>query len=130
LILFPIRYIVTPSVDLQEAMFHMRLWPIGGTTMGEDFLLDVQQAAQRLGGVSRWSIYTWVAQGRLRKTKVGTRVMFRVGDLENFVRSCNEADSRIEARAARQNRGAPGIQVKQEAPKKTRKPRSRRGQMQ
>ena len=36
-------------------------------------LLSVEQAAQRLGGVSRWTIYAWLAKGRLRKTKIGSQ---------------------------------------------------------
>jgi excisionase family DNA binding protein len=52
-------------------------------------LLSVEQAAQRLGGVSRWSIYAWLSQGRLRKTKVGSRVMIGESDLQAFVAKCN-----------------------------------------
>jgi excisionase family DNA binding protein len=52
-------------------------------------LLSVEQAAERLGGVSRWSIYAWLSKGRLRKTKVGSRVMIREADLEAFVAACN-----------------------------------------
>jgi excisionase family DNA binding protein len=52
-------------------------------------LLSVEQAAQRLGGVSRWSIYSWLSQGRLRKTKVGGRVMIAEADLQAFIASCN-----------------------------------------
>ncbi|MGA3136877.1 MAG: helix-turn-helix domain-containing protein [Terracidiphilus sp.] len=52
-------------------------------------LLSVEQAAQRLGGVSRWSIYSWLSQGRLRKTKVGSRVMISESDLEAFLAGCN-----------------------------------------
>jgi excisionase family DNA binding protein len=55
----------------------------------QNALLSVEQAAQRLGGVSRWSIYSWLSQGRLRKTKVGSRVMIREADLEAFVAACN-----------------------------------------
>jgi len=52
-------------------------------------LLSVEEAAQRLGGVSRWTIYSWMSQGRLRKTKVGSRVMVAEGDLEAFLAQCN-----------------------------------------
>jgi excisionase family DNA binding protein len=60
----------------------------GGFPMSEA-LLSVEQAAQRLGGVSRWSIYAWLSQGRIRKTKVGSRVMIGEGDLQAFISSCN-----------------------------------------
>jgi len=52
-------------------------------------LLSVEEVAQRLGGVSRWSVYTWMSQKRLRKTKVGSRVMVAEGDLEAFIAQCN-----------------------------------------
>jgi len=53
-------------------------------------LLSVEEAAQRLGGVSRWSIYAWLSQGRIRKTKVGSRVMIGESDLLAFVAACNQ----------------------------------------
>jgi excisionase family DNA binding protein len=53
-------------------------------------LLSVEQAAQKLGGVSRWSIYAWLSQGRIRKTKVGSRVMISESDLQAFVEQCNQ----------------------------------------
>ena len=52
-------------------------------------LLSVEQAAQKLGGVSRWTIYSWMSKGRLRKTKVGSRVMIAKTDLQAFLDSCN-----------------------------------------
>ncbi len=52
-------------------------------------LLSVEQVAERLGGVSRWSVYTWISQGRLRKTKIGSRVMIAEADLEKFIAACN-----------------------------------------
>jgi excisionase family DNA binding protein len=56
-------------------------------------LLSVEQAAQRLGGVSRWSIYAWLSQGRIRKTKVGSRVM--IGESDSTSIRC-----RVQPRAA------------------------------
>jgi excisionase family DNA binding protein len=52
-------------------------------------LLSVEQAAERLGGVSRWSVYAWLSKGRFRKTKVGSRVMIAEVDLQAFILSCN-----------------------------------------
>jgi len=52
-------------------------------------LLSVEQAAERLGGVSKWSIYSWLSQGRLAKTKVGSRVMISECDLQAFLTECN-----------------------------------------
>jgi excisionase family DNA binding protein len=66
-------------------------------------LMSVEQAAERLGGVSRWSIYAWLSKGRLRKTKVGSRVMIAESDLQAFIAGCNPAPDgravRIEDRA-------------------------------
>ena len=52
-------------------------------------LLSVEQAAERLGGVSRWTLYAWMHQGKLRKTKVGARVMVSEADLQTFLAKCN-----------------------------------------
>jgi excisionase family DNA binding protein len=52
-------------------------------------LLSVEQTRERLGGVSRWTVYSWMSQGRLRRTKVGSRVMVAETDLEGFIASCN-----------------------------------------
>jgi excisionase family DNA binding protein len=52
-------------------------------------LLSVEEATRRLGGVSKWTVYTWMSQGRLRKTKVGRRVMIAEQDLESFIAGCN-----------------------------------------
>ncbi len=52
-------------------------------------LLSVEEAAIKLGGVSRWTIYSWLSQGRLRKTKVGSRVMIAERDLQDFIAQCN-----------------------------------------
>ncbi len=56
-------------------------------------LLSVDEAANRLGGVSKWSIYSWLGQGRLKKTKVGSRVMIAECDLQNFIAECNPEPS-------------------------------------
>jgi excisionase family DNA binding protein len=52
-------------------------------------LLSVEEAARKLGGVSKWSVYSWLSQGKLRKTKVGSRVMIGERDLEAFLAACN-----------------------------------------
>jgi excisionase family DNA binding protein len=52
-------------------------------------LLSVEEVAERLGGVSKWSIYSWLSQGRLIKTKIGSRVMISERNLEEFISACN-----------------------------------------
>jgi excisionase family DNA binding protein len=58
-------------------------------------LLSVEQAAERLGGISRWTLYAWMSQGKLRRTKVGSRVMVAERDLQAFLAKCNP-ETRIE----------------------------------
>jgi excisionase family DNA binding protein len=44
-------------------------------------LLSVEQAAQRLGGLSKWTIHAWLSKGKLQRTKVGGRTMIRESEL-------------------------------------------------
>ena len=53
--------------------------------MGCDVLLSVEKAAVRLGGLSKWTIYAWLSQGKLRRTKVGGRTMIRESELEKVI---------------------------------------------
>lgn len=52
-------------------------------------LLSVDEAARLLGGVSKWTIYAWLSQGKLRRTKVGSRTMLRESELKRFIESEN-----------------------------------------
>jgi len=49
--------------------------------MGEDRLLSVRDAAAYLGGLSPYTIHAWLAKGKLRRTKVGSRTMIRESEL-------------------------------------------------
>jgi excisionase family DNA binding protein len=51
-----------------------------------DALLSVEEAARRLGGVSKWTIHAWLAKGKLRRTKVGSRTMIRESELQRVIR--------------------------------------------
>jgi len=51
-----------------------------------DALLSVKEAASRLGGLSKWTIYAWLTQGRLKRTKVGRRTMIRESELANVIK--------------------------------------------
>lgn len=53
--------------------------------MVDDRLLSVEQAALALGGISKWTVYAWLSQGRLRRTKVGSRTMVRESELRRVV---------------------------------------------
>lgn len=57
--------------------------------MAFDELMSVPEAAKQAGGVSKWAVYAWISQGRLRKTKVGSRTMIRQSDLQAFIAGCN-----------------------------------------
>lgn len=50
-----------------------------------DTLLSVEEAARRLGGISKWTVHAWLAKGRLRRTKVGSRTMIRESELQRVI---------------------------------------------
>jgi len=51
-----------------------------------DTLLSVEEAARRLGGISKWTVHAWLAKGKLRRTKVGSRTMIRECELERVIK--------------------------------------------
>lgn len=51
-----------------------------------DELLSVKQVAQELGGISPWTVHMWLSQGKLRRTKVGSRTMIRRSELKKVIR--------------------------------------------
>jgi excisionase family DNA binding protein len=55
-----------------------------------DRLYSVEDAAQYLGGLSKYTIHAWLSSGKLRRTKVGSRTMLRESVLQAFIASCNE----------------------------------------
>ena len=48
-------------------------------------LMSIEEAAKRLGGLSKWTIHAWLSQGRLRRTKVGGRTMIRESELQKVI---------------------------------------------
>jgi excisionase family DNA binding protein len=50
-----------------------------------DELLSVQEVARRLGGISVWTVRSWLTKGRMRRTKVGGRTMVRLSELQKVV---------------------------------------------
>jgi excisionase family DNA binding protein len=48
-------------------------------------LLSVPEVARRLGEISKWTVYAWLSQGRLQRTKVGSRTMIRESELEKLI---------------------------------------------
>jgi len=61
--------------------------------MALERLLSLQAAADRLGEISVWTLRSWIAKGKIRPTKVGSRTMVAESELERFVLSCNKAES-------------------------------------
>jgi excisionase family DNA binding protein len=57
-----------------------------GIHMETDALLSVEEAARRLGGISKWTVHQWLSQGKLRRTKVGRRTMIRESELARVIR--------------------------------------------
>jgi excisionase family DNA binding protein len=57
-----------------------------------DTLLSVEEAARKLGGLSKYTIHAWLSSGKLRRTKVGSRTMIRERDLQAFIAACNPED--------------------------------------
>jgi excisionase family DNA binding protein len=49
-------------------------------------LLSVEEAARRLGGVSKWTVRAWLSKGKLTRTKVGRRTMIRESELQRVIR--------------------------------------------
>ncbi len=48
-------------------------------------LYSVDEAARLLGGISRWTIHSWLSKGKLRRTKIGGRTMIRESELQKVI---------------------------------------------
>lgn len=57
--------------------------------MALETLYSIPEAAEKLGGISTWTITAWLSQGRLRRTKVGRRTMISEPELERFLEEAN-----------------------------------------
>lgn len=49
-------------------------------------LLSVEEAARKLGGLSKYTIHAWLSKGILVRTKVGRRTMIRESELQRILR--------------------------------------------
>jgi excisionase family DNA binding protein len=67
----------------------VRLWEEIVTQEAPDKLFSVDAAAAYLGGISKWTVRSWLAKGKLRPAKVGARTMIRESDLRAFISACN-----------------------------------------
>jgi excisionase family DNA binding protein len=62
-----------------------------------DSLLSVEEAARRLGGLSKYTIHAWLSQGKLRRTKVGSRTMIRESELARVIEEGGKSQVRRSA---------------------------------
>jgi excisionase family DNA binding protein len=66
-----------------------------------DKLLSVVAAAEYLGGISPWTVYAWLSQGKLARTKVGSRTMIRESEIERFVQKCESTKQKGDSQSGR-----------------------------
>jgi excisionase family DNA binding protein len=62
-------------------------------------LYDVDGAAEALN-VSRYTIRAWLAQGKLRRVKIGSRTFVDPAELRQFVERAKQASEEKESAAA------------------------------
>jgi excisionase family DNA binding protein len=62
--------------------------------MDSERLYSVADAAEYLGGISKWTVHAWLAKGRLRRKKIGPRTMVSESDLKAFIARCNPEATR------------------------------------
>ena len=50
-----------------------------------DPLHSIASGAKFLGGISQWTLYAWLSQGKLPRVKVGRRTMVRESELVKLI---------------------------------------------
>ena len=48
-------------------------------------LYSVEEAAIKLGGISKHTVVLWLCKGKLRRTKIGRRTMISESELKRFI---------------------------------------------
>jgi hypothetical protein len=56
-------------------------------------LYSVKAAAKKLGGISVWTIHSWLSKGKMHRTKVGGRTMIRESELRKMVQDGHKSAS-------------------------------------
>jgi excisionase family DNA binding protein len=56
-------------------------------------LYSVEAAAEKLGGISKWTIYSYLSSGKLKRTKVGARTMIRESELMRLIHDETPAEA-------------------------------------
>jgi len=64
-----------------------------------DNLLSVPDAAKKLGRISPWTVYAWLSQGKLKRTKVGGRTMIRESELAKVIQDGGNLPARTRRKA-------------------------------
>jgi excisionase family DNA binding protein len=49
-------------------------------------LIPIREASELLGGISRFTLYGWISQGRIRRVKIGGRVMIPTDEIRRLQR--------------------------------------------
>ena len=57
-------------------------------------LISVEETARRLGGLSKYTIHSWLSSGKLRRTKVGSRTMIRESELLRVIQDGGKSPGR------------------------------------
>lgn len=68
-----------------------------------DTLPSIDEAARKLGGLSKYTIQAWLSSGKLRRTKVGSRTMIRESELERVIEDGGKSPSPHGAPASEAN---------------------------
>lgn len=50
-----------------------------------DQLLSIEKAAEQLGGLSTWTVRSWLTKGRFTRVKIGRRTMIRQSEIQAFI---------------------------------------------
>ena len=64
-------------------------------------LYSVEEAARKLGGVSKFTIYAWMSRGVLERTRVGGRVMVRESSLLKLLQGSERQSSKRKSGGSR-----------------------------
>jgi len=51
-----------------------------------EMLFSVKESAKKLGGISPWTIYSWLSQGKIQRVKIGSRTMIAESELLRVIR--------------------------------------------
>jgi excisionase family DNA binding protein len=62
--------------------------------MNLERLLSVGDVARALGGISKWTVHSWLSKGKLQRTKVGGRTMIRESELEKVIEDGGKSPAR------------------------------------